>query len=64
MNFLPPNTMTPDIANKIFTIIGNGTVLVNTVNAPNDDVPCVQLYKTEPDSPHIPYCINIPLYQR
>ncbi|XP_022167500.1 tudor domain-containing protein 7-like isoform X3 [Myzus persicae] len=63
MNFLPPNTMTPDIANKIFTIIGNGTVLVNTVNAPNDDVPCVQLYKTEPDSPHIPYCINIPLYQ-
>ncbi|XP_060876676.1 uncharacterized protein LOC132949690 isoform X1 [Metopolophium dirhodum] len=63
MNFLPPNTMTPDIANKIFTIIGNGTVLVNTVNAPNNDVPCVQLYKTEPDSPNTPYCINIPLYQ-
>ncbi|XP_016658330.1 uncharacterized protein LOC100161737 [Acyrthosiphon pisum] len=63
MNFLPPNTMTPDIANKIFTIIGNDTVLVNTVNAPNDDVPCVQLYKTEPDSPNTPYCINIPLYQ-
>uniref|UniRef100_A0A2S2PIN6 Tudor domain-containing protein 7 n=1 Tax=Schizaphis graminum TaxID=13262 RepID=A0A2S2PIN6_SCHGA len=63
MNFLPPNTMTPDIANKMFKIIGNNTVLVNTVNAPNDDVPCVQLYKTEPDSPNIPYCINIPLFQ-
>ncbi|KAL5233145.1 hypothetical protein ACI65C_000555 [Semiaphis heraclei] len=63
MNFLPPNTMTPDIANELFTIIGNDSVLVNTVNAPNDDVPCVQLYKTDPDSPNIPYCINIPLYQ-
>lgn len=63
MNFLPPNTMTPDIAQKIFSIIGSNTVLVNTVNAPNDDVPCVQLYKTEPDSPNTPYCINIPLFQ-
>ncbi|XP_025206964.1 tudor domain-containing protein 7B isoform X2 [Melanaphis sacchari] len=63
MNFIPPNTMTPDIAQKIFDIIGRDTVLVNTVNAPNDDVPCVQLYKTEPDSPNIPYCINIPLFQ-
>lgn len=64
MNFLPPNIMNPDIANKILAIVRNDSVLVNTVNAHNNDVPCVQLYKTEPDSPNTPYCINIHLYQR
>lgn len=63
MNLLPPNKLTPDIAAKIFDITSNQKVLVNLINAPANDVPCVQLYKIEPDS-DLPLCVNIQLAQR
>lgn len=63
MNLLPPNKLTNDVASKILDIISNNKVLVNLINAPVNDVPCVQLYKTEPDS-DLPLCVNIQLAQR
>lgn len=56
--------MTSDIAIKIYEIIGGDKVLVNLINAPANDVPCIQLYKTQPDTPDIPLCINVQLSQR
>lgn len=56
--------MTSDIATKIYEIIGGDKVLVNLINAPLNDVPCIQLYKTKPDTPDLPLCINIQLAQR
>lgn len=64
MNLLPPSIMTSDIAKKIHEIIGDDKVLVNLINAPLNDVPCIQLYKTNPDTPDLPLCINIQLAQR
>lgn len=56
--------MTAEIAEKILTIIENEKVLVNLVNAPLNDVPCVQLYKIHPNSPEETICINIMIFQR
>lgn len=64
MNLIPPNVMTPEIAANIFEIVGSDKVLVNLINSPLNDVPCIQLYKTQPDSPDIPLCINIKIAQR
>jgi len=63
MNLLPPKFMNAEITEKIFAIIGNEKVLVNLVNAPLNDVPCIQLYKIQPDSEET-ICINIMLVQR
>lgn len=54
--------MTPDIANKIFETIGSDKVLVSVIH--ENDVPCIQLFKTQPDSPEILLCINVQLVQR
>lgn len=62
MYLLPPNSITPDIANKIFETIGSDRVLVSVIH--ENDVPCIQLFKTQPDSPDIPLCINMHLVQR
>jgi len=62
MYLLPPNVMTSDIANKIFDIIGSDKVLVSVIH--ENEVPCIQLFKTQPDSPEIPLCINMLLAQR
>jgi len=62
MYLLPPSVMTSDIANKIFEIIGNDKVLVSVIH--ENEVPCIQLFKTQPDSPEIPLCINMLLAQR
>ncbi|XP_050522077.1 uncharacterized protein LOC126894827 [Daktulosphaira vitifoliae] len=62
MNLLPPSTMTPEIATKIYEMVGNEKVLVNLINAPADDVPCIQLYKIQPET-DIPVCLNIKLAQ-
>lgn len=64
MHLLPPSMMTRDIAKTIYDIIGEDKVLVNLINASSDGVPCVQLYKTQPDTPEIPLCINVQLSQR
>lgn len=64
MNLIPPSIMTTEKAEKIFSIIGDDKILVNLINAPTNDVPCIQLYKIQPDSPDIPLCINIQLAQR
>ncbi|VVC37988.1 OST-HTH/LOTUS domain,Tudor domain [Cinara cedri] len=58
MNLLPPSIMTSEIAKKLFDIIGNDKVLVNVINAPINDVPCIQLYKTE-STEETALCINI-----
>lgn len=63
MNLLPPNLMTDDISNKIMEIVGDDKVLVNLINVPTNDVPCIQLYKTQLNT-DIPLCINIQLAQR
>ncbi|XP_025412792.1 tudor domain-containing protein 7-like isoform X2 [Sipha flava] len=63
MHLLPPSMMTRDIAKTIYDIIGEDKVLVNLINASSDGVPCVQLYKTQPDTPEIPLCINVQLAQ-
>lgn len=62
MYLLPPSIMTPDIANKIFETIGSDRVLVSLIH--ENDVPCIQLFKTQPDIPDIPLCINMQLAQR
>ncbi|VVC36913.1 Tudor domain [Cinara cedri] len=62
MNLLPPSIMTSDIAKKVFDIIGNDKVLVNVVNAPINDVPYVQLYKTT-SADKTTFCINIQIAQ-
>lgn len=64
MNLVPPKIMNTEIAEKIFAIIGNDKVLVNLINAPTNDVPCIQLYKIQPDSPEETLCINVMLAQR
>lgn len=62
MYLLPPSVMTSYIANKIFEIIGSDKVLVSVIH--ENEVPCIQLFKTQPDSPEIPLCINMLLAQR
>lgn len=64
MHLVPPNIMTTEIAQKIFSIIGNDKILVNLISVPANDVPCIQLHKFKEDSPDIPLCINIQLAQR
>lgn len=63
MNLLPPSIMTPELATEIHEMVGNEKVLVNLINAPADDVPCIQLYKIQPET-DIPVCLNIKLAQR
>lgn len=56
--------MNAEMTEKIFAIIGNDKVLVNLVNRPLNDVPCIQLYKIIPESPDETICINVMLAQR
>ncbi|XP_050440496.1 uncharacterized protein LOC126845703 isoform X2 [Adelges cooleyi] len=60
MNLLPPSIMTSEIANEIYKMVGSEKVLVNLVNAPANEVPCIQLYKTQPED-DTPICLNIKL---
>lgn len=60
--------MTSDIAKKLFEIIGDDKVLVNVVNGNTalDDVPFIQLYKTD-SSEEITssgLCLNVQMFQR